>query len=62
MKFDSLSNIEDKLILELKCVDKIHPIHEAQILTYMKLRGIKIGLLINFNTKYLKNGIRRFVL
>lgn len=54
--------IEDQLIVELKCVDKIHPIHEAQILTYMKLANIGVGLLINFNEKYLKHGIKRFVL
>lgn len=54
--------IEDKLILELKSVDKIHPIHEAQLLTYMKLSKIGIGLLINFNEKLLKDGIKRFVL
>ena len=50
------------MILELKSVEKILPIHEAQILTYLKLSGIKIGLLINFNVRYLKEGIKRFVL
>ena len=54
--------IEDELILELKNVEKLLPVHEAQILTYMKLCKIHIGLLINFNEKYLKNGIKRFVL
>lgn len=54
--------IEDQLIVELKTVDKIHPIHEAQILTYMKLSKIKVGLLMNFNVKRLKEGIKRFVL
>ena len=54
--------IENQLIIELKSVDKIHPIHEAQILTYMKLSKIGIGLLINFNEKKLKDGIKRFVL
>ncbi len=53
---------ENKLILELKSVDRLKPIHEAQILTYMKLSGIKTGLLINFNERLLKNGINRFVL
>jgi GxxExxY protein len=53
--------IDNKLIIELKCVDKLHPVHEAQILTYMKLSNIKIGLLINFNEKFLRTGIRRFV-
>ena len=54
--------IENKLIVELKSVDEIHPIHEAQLLTYMKLAKIKIGLLMNFNEKMLKEGIKRFVL
>jgi GxxExxY protein len=54
--------VENKLILELKCVEKLFPIHEAQILTYMKLSNIKTGLLINFNVMMLKNGIKRFVL
>ena len=54
--------IENNLIIELKCVDKIIPIHEAQLLTYMKLSGIKVGLLMNFNEIVLKDGIKRFVL
>lgn len=54
--------VDKTLIIELKCVDKIHPVHEAQLLTYMKLSGVGIGLLINFNEKLLKRGVRRFVL
>ena len=54
--------IENKLILELKCIVKLLPSHEAQILTYMKLSNIIIGLLINFNVMMLKNGIKRFFL
>jgi GxxExxY protein len=54
--------IEDKLIVELKSVEKILPIHEAQLLTYMKLANISTGLLINFNVPLLKDGIKRFVL
>jgi GxxExxY protein len=54
--------VEDKLIIELKSVDSIMNIHQAQLLTYMKLSGIKIGLLINFNVPRLKDGISRFVL
>lgn len=54
--------IEDKIIVELKSIEKVLPIHEAQLLTYMKLSGIKIGLLINFNACKLKDGIKRFVL
>lgn len=53
--------VENNIIVELKSVDKVLPIHEAQLLTYMKLSGIKIGLLINFNVKRLKDGIKRFV-
>ena len=54
--------VDDSLILELKSVDKLLPIHQAQLLTYMKLSGISVGLLINFNVKYLKHGIKRMVL
>jgi len=54
--------IENDLIVELKSVDRMLPIHEAQLLTYMKLAGIKTGLLINFNVCRLKEGIKRFVL
>ena len=46
----------------MKSVEEIKGIHEAQLLTYMKLAGVKIGLLINFNDKTLKDGIKRFVL
>lgn len=54
--------VEEKLIVELKSVDRILPIHEAQILTYMKLAKVKVGLLINFNELRVKEGIKRFVL
>jgi len=54
--------VENSLIVELKSVENILPIHQAQLLTYMKLADISIGLLINFNVKYLKNGIIRMVL
>jgi GxxExxY protein len=54
--------VEDKLIVELKSVEIILPIHEAQILTYMKLANIHTGLLINFNVPLLKEGIKRFIL
>jgi len=54
--------IEDELIVELKAVEEIRGIHEAQLPTYMKLAGIKIGLLINFNVTKLKDGIKRYVL
>jgi len=54
--------VEEQLIVELKSVEEIKGIHEAQLLTYMKLAGVKVGLLINFNNTRLKDGIKRFVL
>lgn len=54
--------VEDRLLIELKSVDTIKGIHEAQLLTYMKLAGIRTGLLMNFNVRKLKDGIKRFVL
>ena len=53
--------INGKIILELKSIEKCLPIHEAQLLSYLKLSGCKLGLLINFNTKYLKDGIVRLI-
>ena len=53
--------VNDKVILEIKSSEKISPIHDAQILSYVRLSGCKVGLLINFNVKLLKNGIKRFV-
>lgn len=52
----------DSILLELKCVEKLLPIHEAQVLTYLKLSGLKTGLLINFNSVLLKDGIKRLSL
>ncbi len=49
------------VIVEIKSVEALAPIHEAQLLTYLKLTGVKIGLLINFNVVVLKSGIRRLV-
>jgi len=54
--------VEDKLIVELKSVDQLKGVHEAQLLTYMKLSGVKTGLLMNLNVSRLKSGIKRFVL
>jgi GxxExxY protein len=54
--------VQRDLILEIKSVDQLMPIHDAQLLTYLKLSGRKVGLLMNFNTVLLKDGIRRFVL
>jgi GxxExxY protein len=54
--------VDDKIVVEIKSVDQLAPIHEAQLLTYMKLAGVSIGLLINFNVRVLKDGIKRMVL
>ncbi len=54
--------VEEQLILELKAVQEVQAIHQAQLLTYMKLSNITTGLLINFNTNLLKDGIKRFKL
>jgi GxxExxY protein len=54
--------VDDKLIVEVKSVEKLLGIHQAQLLTYMKLARIHIGLLINFNVVLLRQGIRRMVL
>ena len=53
--------VENNIIVELKSVEKILPIHQAQLLTYLKLSGKSLGLLINFNAVHLKNGIKRMV-
>lgn len=53
--------VEDSLIVEIKSVEKLLAVHEAQLLTYMKLSEAHIGLLINFNVPMLKDGIKRFV-
>ena len=54
--------VEDSVILELKSVERFDPLFEAQVLTYLRLTGKKRGLLLNFNSRLLKDGIRRFVL
>jgi|SRR5690348_15361376 len=54
--------VERSVILELKSVERILPVHEAQTLTYLRLSGCKVGLLMNFNSVMLKDGLRRFVL
>ena len=53
---------EERVILELKTVERLLPIHEAQMLTYLKLSGIKVGLLMNLNSVVLKDGLKRLVL
>lgn len=54
--------VENKIIIELKAVAELQPIHTAQLFTYLKLSGCKIGYLMNFNVKSLKDGIKRYIL
>jgi GxxExxY protein len=54
--------VDDRVIIELKTVERLMPIHDAQVLTYMKLSGIPTGLLLNFNTPVLKDGVRCLML
>jgi hypothetical protein len=53
--------VEDKVVIEVKSVECLNPVHTAQLMTYLKLSGCKIGLLINFNVVFLKEGIRRII-
>ncbi|HSJ68306.1 MAG TPA: GxxExxY protein [Anditalea sp.] len=53
--------VENKIIIEVKSIETLSPVHSAQLLTYLRLSGLKLGILLNFNCKYLKNGIHRVV-
>ena len=53
--------VEKCIIVEIKCVEKLLPVHKAQVLSYLKLSGHKLGLLINFNVPHLRQGIRRII-
>ena len=53
---------DSRAVVEIKCVDKILPVHEAQLLTYLKLSGLKVGLIINFHSRFIKDGIKRLVM
>ena len=53
--------VEDKIILELKACEKIEPIHKAQLLTYLKISGLNLGLLLNFNVPLMRDGVTRVV-
>lgn len=54
--------VEDRVIVELKSVENMNPVYEAQIMTYLRLSGKRLGYLMNFNVKHLKDGIKRFVM
>jgi GxxExxY protein len=54
--------VDQQVIVEIKAIDALLPIHEAQLLTYLKLSGCKVGLIINFNVKLLKQGLKRIIL
>ncbi|MEI9985105.1 MAG: GxxExxY protein [Aliidongia sp.] len=54
--------VEDSIVIEIKAVEALSPVHEAQLLTYLKLSGCRLGFLINFNTVLFKHGLRRFML
>ncbi len=54
--------VNDRVVVELKAVETVHPIHEAQLMTYLRLSGKRVGLLINFNVRLLKDGITRRVM
>lgn len=54
--------VEKKLVIELKAVESMLPVHQAQLMTYLKLTGHRLGLLINFNVSLIKNGIKRIAL
>lgn len=53
--------VEDKLIIEIKSIESVLPVHKKQMLTYLKLTGLKLGLLVNFNEALIKDGITRVV-
>ena len=54
--------VEDRVIVELKAVDRLEPIHESQLLSYLRLSRCKVGLLINFNVRVLRDGLKRLIL
>jgi GxxExxY protein len=53
--------VADQVVIEIKAVDAVSPVHEAQLLTYLKLSGYRVGLLLNFNVAVLKDGVRRMI-
>jgi iron complex transport system substrate-binding protein len=53
--------VEDKVLVEVKATERNHPIYETQVLTYLRLMGIKLGLLVNFGAPYVKDGVSRII-
>ena len=53
--------VEGKVLIEVKCAERFHPLHRAQVLSYLRLGGFKLGLLLNFNTVHMRHGIKRTV-
>jgi len=53
--------VEAAVVIEVKCVEALHPVHQAQLLSYLRLSGIPVGLLINFHVAHLRDGIKRMV-
>ena len=54
--------VDGRLVVEIKSVERLHPVHVAQVVSYLRLSGVRVGLLVNFNVAMLKQGIRRIVL
>lgn len=53
--------VEDRIVVEVKAVEKLLPLHRAQLLTYLKLGGYRVGLLLNFNSVHMREGIKRVI-
>ena len=53
--------VEDRLVVEVKATEKDHPIHQVQLLTYLRLKGLRLGLVINFGSQHVKGGIKRVI-
>jgi len=53
--------VEDKIIVEVKATEKEHPIHQVQLLTYLRLTGFRLGLIINFGSTHVKEGVKRVI-
>ena len=54
--------LEDKVVVEIKCVERLNPVHHAQLLSYLRVSGLRVGLLMNFNVAILQDGLKRIVL